>query len=63
MLSGTDVRTGQALADVATIGILAQRGLHQADPARQIADATSIATELLSGTLPTTTNTPGLETA
>jgi transcriptional regulator with GAF, ATPase, and Fis domain len=30
-LSDADVRTGQALADVATIGILAQRGLHQAD--------------------------------
>ncbi|HEU5356604.1 MAG TPA: GAF and ANTAR domain-containing protein [Actinocrinis sp.] len=30
-LSDTDVRTGQALADVATIGILAQRGLYQAD--------------------------------
>ncbi|HEV3169924.1 MAG TPA: GAF and ANTAR domain-containing protein [Actinocrinis sp.] len=30
-LSQADVRTGQALADVATIGILAQRGLHQSD--------------------------------
>ena len=30
-LSEADVRTGQALADVATIGILAQRGLYQAD--------------------------------
>src|SRR5579859_6418375 len=30
-LSEADVRTGQALADVATIGILAQRGLHQAE--------------------------------
>ncbi len=30
-LSDADVRTGQALADVATIGILAQRGLHQAE--------------------------------
>jgi GAF domain-containing protein len=29
--SATDVRTGQALADVATIGILAQRGMHQAE--------------------------------
>jgi transcriptional regulator with GAF, ATPase, and Fis domain len=31
VLSDADVRTGQALADVATIGILAQRGAHQAD--------------------------------
>ena len=30
-LSDADVRTGQALADVATIGILAQRNLHQAE--------------------------------
>jgi transcriptional regulator with GAF, ATPase, and Fis domain len=30
-LSSADVRTGQALADVATIGILAQRNLHQAE--------------------------------
>jgi len=30
-LSDQDVRTGQALADVATIGILAQRNLHQAE--------------------------------
>jgi transcriptional regulator with GAF, ATPase, and Fis domain len=30
-LSPADVRTGQALADVATIGILAQRGLHQSE--------------------------------
>jgi transcriptional regulator with GAF, ATPase, and Fis domain len=30
-LSDHDVRTGQALADVATIGILAQRNLHQAE--------------------------------
>jgi transcriptional regulator with GAF, ATPase, and Fis domain len=30
-LSEADVRTGQALADVATIGILAQRSLHQAE--------------------------------
>lgn len=30
-LSQADVRTGQALADVATIGILAQRTLHQAE--------------------------------
>jgi ANTAR domain/GAF domain len=30
-LSDEDVRTGQALADVATIGILAQRNLHQAE--------------------------------
>lgn len=30
-LSDADVRTGQALADVATIGILAQRGLYQAE--------------------------------
>lgn len=30
-LSEDDVRVGQALADVATIGILAQRGLEQAD--------------------------------
>jgi transcriptional regulator with GAF, ATPase, and Fis domain len=30
-LSDADARTGQALADVATIGILAQRGLHQAE--------------------------------
>jgi len=30
-LSDADVRTGQALADVATIGILAQRTLHQAE--------------------------------
>ena len=30
-LSDEDARTGQALADVATIGILAQRGLEQAD--------------------------------
>ena len=30
-LSQGDVRTGQALADVATIGILAQRTLHQAE--------------------------------
>jgi transcriptional regulator with GAF, ATPase, and Fis domain len=29
--SDADVRTGQALADVATIGILAQRGLEQAE--------------------------------
>lgn len=29
-LSDTDMRTGQALADVATIGILAQRSRHQA---------------------------------
>jgi transcriptional regulator with GAF, ATPase, and Fis domain len=31
LLSDADVRTGQALADVATIGILAQRNLHQAE--------------------------------
>lgn len=30
-LSRADVRTGQALADVATIGILAQRNLYQAE--------------------------------
>jgi hypothetical protein len=30
-LSDQDVRAGQALADVATIGILAQRNLHQAE--------------------------------
>ena len=30
-LSDTDTRTGQALADVATIGILAQRDIHQAE--------------------------------
>jgi transcriptional regulator with GAF, ATPase, and Fis domain len=30
-LSHADVRAGQALADVATIGILAQRSLHQAE--------------------------------
>jgi transcriptional regulator with GAF, ATPase, and Fis domain len=30
-LSEADIRTGQALADVATIGILAQRNLHQAE--------------------------------
>ena len=30
-LSDTAVRTGQALADVATIGILAQRGVYQAE--------------------------------
>jgi transcriptional regulator with GAF, ATPase, and Fis domain len=30
-LSAADVRTGQALADVATIGILAQRTVHQSD--------------------------------
>ena len=30
-LSDDDIRTGQALADVATIGILAQRNLHQAE--------------------------------
>jgi hypothetical protein len=30
-LSDDDVRIGQALADVATIGILAQRGLEQAE--------------------------------
>ena len=30
-LSEADARTGQALADVATIGILAQRSLHQAE--------------------------------
>jgi transcriptional regulator with GAF, ATPase, and Fis domain len=30
-LSEADVRTGQALADVATIGILAQRTLHQSE--------------------------------
>ena len=30
-LTDEDVRTGQALADVATIGILAQRSLHQAE--------------------------------
>jgi transcriptional regulator with GAF, ATPase, and Fis domain len=30
-LSGADVRTGQALADVATIGILAQRSVHQSE--------------------------------
>jgi len=30
-LSDADVRAGQALADVATIGILAQRNLHQAE--------------------------------
>lgn len=31
VFSDADVRTGQALADVATIGILSQRGQHQAD--------------------------------
>ena len=31
VLSQADVRTGQALADVATIGILAQRSAHQAE--------------------------------
>jgi transcriptional regulator with GAF, ATPase, and Fis domain len=30
-LSAADVRTGQAMADVATMGILAQRSLHQAE--------------------------------
>jgi hypothetical protein len=30
-LTAADVRTGQALADVATIGILAQRSMHQSD--------------------------------
>ena len=30
-LSDVDARTGQALADVATIGILAQRNIHQAE--------------------------------
>jgi hypothetical protein len=30
-LSAADVRTGQALADVATIGILAQRSVHQSE--------------------------------
>jgi transcriptional regulator with GAF, ATPase, and Fis domain len=30
-LSEADIRTGQALADIATIGILAQRNLHQAE--------------------------------
>jgi ANTAR domain len=29
-LGDADIRTGQALADIATIGILAQRNLHQA---------------------------------
>lgn len=31
VLTEDDIRAGQALADVATIGILAQRGLHQAE--------------------------------
>lgn len=31
VLNDDDARAGQALADVATIGILAQRGLHQAE--------------------------------
>ena len=31
VLADDDARAGQALADVATIGILAQRGLHQAE--------------------------------
>ena len=31
VLSDADVRTGQALADVATMGILAQRGIAQAE--------------------------------
>ncbi len=30
-LSDEDIRTGQALADIATIGILAQRNIHQAE--------------------------------
>jgi len=113
-LSDADVRTGQALADVATIGILAQRSaqqaellttqlqqaldsrvtieqakgvlaerrqitvdaafallrayarnnnLHLSDLARQVADGSSTATELLSGPQAAHTDARGLERA
>jgi transcriptional regulator with GAF, ATPase, and Fis domain len=113
-LSDADVRTGQALADVATIGILAQRSaqqaellttqlqqaldsrvtieqakgvlaerrqitvdaafallrayarnnnLHLSDLARQVANGSSTATELLSGTQAAHTDARGLERA
>ena len=114
VLSDADVRTGQALADVATISILAQRSLQQAELlsgqlqqalnsrvtieqakgvlaerrqitvdeafallrayarnhnlhlsglAREVADGTSTATELLSGPQGATADTQGPETA